>query len=358
MYYTLANNTAYNDGCGIYCKDSNPILTNVTIANNTANFGGGIYCFLNSNPVLENTIIWNNLPQEICFSSSNTANSITILYSDIMDGEAGIITNDNGVINWLEGNINQNPLFENSTNNDYHLTWENFPIDDNSKSPCINSGNPESPHNSDNTTVDMGAFYYNCNYYIDFSTEIRFGYASLNVNFLNSSSGSAENYFWDFENDGIYDSFEENPTIIYSQSGVYDVKLKMISDTFVDSLLKTNYIVIQENELLPPENLTINIVNSDVILNWTAIDVPSVLRDNLYYLIYKSSFPDSDFEFLDYTIEETTYTHTEIDNEMFYFVIGFVGTLESFNNYLMNNKKQINNKNKEKKCLENQLLQF
>ena len=359
----IANNTAYNDGCGIYCKESNPTLTNVTIADNAANLGGGIYCFLDSNPVLENTILWNNSPQQIYFSNSNTANSVTISYGDIMNGETGIITNGNGIVNWLEGNINQNPLFENSTNNDYHLTWQNFPIDDASKSPCINTGNPVYPLDPDGTIIDMGAFYYHCNFQtnLNFTADCRFGYETLFVNFTSSTDIVVDNYYWDFENDGIIDSNEENPIYNYTQSGVFDVKLKVSVSAWVDSLVKTNYIVIQENELLPPENLTINIVNNNIILDWTEIDIPSVIRDNLYYLIYQSSSPDSDFEFLDYTIEATTYTHTDItgiEDKMFYFVIGFVGTLERLNNYIVNNKTMTKlQTNKEKlrreKCLEN-----
>jgi parallel beta-helix repeat protein len=339
----ITNNTAYNDGGGIYFKSSNPVLTNVTIADNSANVGGGIFCLSDSHPVLENTILWNNSPQEISFSNSNTPCSITISYSDIMNGEAGIIPNNNAIINWLEGNISQNPLFEDSANNDYHLTWENFPIDDETKSPCINTGHPSSDFDPDNTVADIGAFYYPCHFLtnLDFIADKRFGYETLAVNFTSSSDYEIENYYWDFDNDGIIDSNAENPTYTFLQSGAYDVKLKVSTGTFIDSLIKPNYVVIQESELLPPENLNITINNNNAILSWTAIDSKKTYRENLYYLIYHSSFPDSDFEFIDYTIETTTYTHTDIAetvDKKFYLVIGFVGTLERLSNYIMNNK--------------------
>ena len=54
-----------------------------------------------------------------------------IAYSDIQGGEAGIVTNDDGTVNWEEGNIDDNPLFTDPENGDYHLQ-EN--------SPCVGTG--------------------------------------------------------------------------------------------------------------------------------------------------------------------------------------------------------------------------
>jgi len=58
-------------------------------------------------------------------------NTITIAYSDIDGGEEGIETYDNGTVNWLDGNIDADPLFVDAELGDYHLT-EN--------SPCIDTG--------------------------------------------------------------------------------------------------------------------------------------------------------------------------------------------------------------------------
>ena len=151
---TISNNTAvWFNGGGVYCQiNSSPSLKNVTIANNTAEeFGGGICCRDNSNPILVNCILWNDTPEEIYFEYADYSNSITISYSDIQGGEAGIVTNNNGTVNWLEGNINEDPLFVYPANGDYHLT-EN--------SPCIDAGDPSSPLDSDGTITDMGAFYF------------------------------------------------------------------------------------------------------------------------------------------------------------------------------------------------------
>ncbi len=143
----------YSYGGGINCaRYSSPSLVNVTITENSAfEKGGGIYCWFDSNPSLVNCILWNDSPQEIYFSEHGDPNTITISYSDVQGGESEIITNNNGTINWLEGNIDADPLFLDPANGDYHLA-EN--------SPCIDAGDPDSPLDPDGTIADMGAYYY------------------------------------------------------------------------------------------------------------------------------------------------------------------------------------------------------
>jgi len=148
-------------GGGIYCDESSPSLINVTITgNSTNNDGAGIYCD-ESSPSLINCIMWNDTPEEVYFSEYGNPNTITIAYSDIEGGEAGIVTNNNGTVNCLEGNIDSDPLFVDPANANFHLSWANFPIPDETKSPCIDAGDPNSPFDPDGTIADMGAFYFN-----------------------------------------------------------------------------------------------------------------------------------------------------------------------------------------------------
>ncbi len=141
----ISGNSAYKGG-GIYCFiNSNPSLTNVTITENFASVGGGIYCYLDSNPSLLNCILWNDSPQEIYIESG----SATATYSDIQGGWTGT------------GNIDADPLFAGPATGNFHLSWANFPIPDDTKSPCIDAGDPNSPFDPDGTIADMGAFYYN-----------------------------------------------------------------------------------------------------------------------------------------------------------------------------------------------------
>ncbi len=152
----IANNYSSTSGGGIACEFLSDIsLNNVTIVNNIASENGGgvfIYGGGDSSVQTTNSIFWNNLPEEIYFSELGSSNSsITISYSDIQGGEEGIITNGNGIVNWLVGNIDDDPMFVDPLNNNYHLT-EN--------SPCIDAGNPNFPFDPDGTISDMGAFYF------------------------------------------------------------------------------------------------------------------------------------------------------------------------------------------------------
>ncbi len=143
---SVTNNFANNFGGGIYCgKFSDPELINTTISENSAvSNGGGIYCFF-SDPYFQNCILWNDSPDEIYLSSNS---SVQVSFSDIQGGWEG------------EGNIDDNPLFVDPQNGDFHLTWANFPIPDSTMSPCIDAGDPNSPPDPDGTFADMGAFYY------------------------------------------------------------------------------------------------------------------------------------------------------------------------------------------------------
>ncbi len=60
-----------------------------------------------------------------------------------------------------------------------------------------------------------------------------------------------QSWFWDFENDGLYDSFIQNPVYSYDTIGIYDVKLKISNGTFIDSLIKYDYITVDSTP--PPE---------------------------------------------------------------------------------------------------------
>ena len=165
-------------GGGIYCKYSDPSLVNVTISGNiTNNGGGGIYCYDSSVINLTNCILWNDSPEEIYISEYAGPSSLIISYSDIQGGEAGIIINNNGIVNWLEGNIDNDPLFVDPSNGDFNLIGN---------SPCIDAGDPTLPLDPDGTVADMGAYYYDhSNYDITFNSladmnTARYGFAYAN----------------------------------------------------------------------------------------------------------------------------------------------------------------------------------
>lgn len=137
---TLYKNAAQNYGGAIYCNNSNPTLDHVTIFENDASWGGGgIFCIYRSSPILQNVtlsgntakywagavyseessnprltnaILWNNSPHEIRLLYGE----ITVGYSDVKGGRSEIRNDTSswlnaGKVTWLEGNIDDNPLF-------------------------------------------------------------------------------------------------------------------------------------------------------------------------------------------------------------------------------------------------------
>jgi len=139
-----ANNSPF--GGAIYVFNyAQPLITNCTFVENVADYGGAIYCGdLQSEPIIDNSIFWDNegyFDFQI-FATSSTFPPI-VTYSNIANGSSQF---------WFgEGCIDADPLFVDAAAVDFHLL-EN--------SPCIDTGNPDSPYDPDGTRVDMGAFYY------------------------------------------------------------------------------------------------------------------------------------------------------------------------------------------------------
>jgi hypothetical protein len=148
----FSNNSASlginNIGGGINCRISSLTVVNNTFYGNFADdYGGGISCDGASNLTVSNSILWanssSNGPQIYSFGGS-----VIVSYSDIEGGWSG------------DGNIDEDPLFGDPLNNDLNLTWATFP-DPDTKSPCIDTGNPDTEYDDpDGTRNDMGALYF------------------------------------------------------------------------------------------------------------------------------------------------------------------------------------------------------
>ncbi|NQT34513.1 right-handed parallel beta-helix repeat-containing protein [bacterium] len=149
----IDNNISELTGGGIFCtRNSDITVTNCTVTRNESEHGGAIWIGTSSSPIIVNSILWDNSPQEIYYSEDAGAVVVTFTYSDISGGEDGIVTNDNGIIDWGDGNIDEDPQFADPDEGNYHLSED---------SPCIDAGDPNSPEDPDETRADMGAFYFN-----------------------------------------------------------------------------------------------------------------------------------------------------------------------------------------------------
>jgi hypothetical protein len=135
-------------GGGIACRDS-VLLNNNTISDNYCpNAGGGIYRWASALcDTFKNNIIRGNIAETD--SQINCVGSQPVfIYNNVQGGWAG------------EGNIDSDPLFADTAGGDFRLTWANYPAEDSTKSPCIDSGDPSSPPDSDNSRADMGALFF------------------------------------------------------------------------------------------------------------------------------------------------------------------------------------------------------
>ncbi|MDP8210824.1 MAG: GLUG motif-containing protein, partial [Candidatus Stygibacter australis] len=92
---------------------------------------------------------------------------------------------------------------------------------------------------------DLEWSFYN-NLLANFEATPTSGLLPLTVNFFDGSfSGSPiTSWQWDFENDGVIDSYEQNPTWVYNEPGIYSVSLTVSDDIERDTSteLKENYI--------------------------------------------------------------------------------------------------------------------
>jgi hypothetical protein len=123
---TIIGCTIMRHGTGIFHAGPASTITNCTIYANIQ----GLSC--NGNEVtIKNTILWGNHDYEISIGQFSTA---SVSYCDVEDGRAGIVVY--GTLNWGEGNIELNPVFEDAA---CRLSGD---------SPCIDAG--------DNTAVPAG----------------------------------------------------------------------------------------------------------------------------------------------------------------------------------------------------------
>ena len=113
----------------IFLYHSTLNLLNITVSENTSS-RPLIHC-LDSKLSMANTIFWDTSPKNIYTHKDDYPCSITVLNSNIQGGKDAITVTESVSLNWLDGNIDSDPLFEDPASN-------NFALQENS--PCIDAG--------------------------------------------------------------------------------------------------------------------------------------------------------------------------------------------------------------------------
>jgi PKD repeat protein len=249
------NESGHDDGGGILISASSPKIINNTIAFNKAEEGEGVLITGNSNPNFINTLIFYNRDRYEDLNAGGeiyieTASARPGFYNcDIQAGISGIGMYSGVYQGIAKGNIDRVPFFRSGETNDLTLLWNNYPVADDSKSPCIDAGTFDSPHDPDGSPADIGARYFDQSLSdfpprVEFMADTLLGYNTLLVTFKDlSDHGNSKitEWHWAF-GDGATSS-AQNPAHEYKTEGRFDVMLTVKDENgFEKALKKEKYI--------------------------------------------------------------------------------------------------------------------
>ena len=165
----FANNISVHFAGGLAISDSSPMLANLTVVNNLS-IGvncGGIFFYQHSSPIVLNCIVYdnfNNVPlEEPVQMWSWTYDDFAPEFHNCLVQFGFDNISNNEVISIYENCLDEDPLFVDPENEDFHLGAE---------SPCINAGSPDTPASIldgldlegtgrvNDGLIDLGAYEY------------------------------------------------------------------------------------------------------------------------------------------------------------------------------------------------------
>ncbi|MBK9356288.1 MAG: S8 family serine peptidase [Bacteroidales bacterium] len=123
----------------------------------------------------------------------------------------------------------------------------------------------------------------------NFIADKKAGGVPMNVNFTDYSLPDASHpiltWQWDFNNDGIIDSYVQNPSWTYNEPGIFDVKLIVSNEVASDTIVKQGFIEINTGYLVyegvPGGN------------GYSGSFIRDYLQDHVYTVTYRNSLPES-----------------------------------------------------------------
>ncbi len=95
--------------------------------------------------------------------------------------------------------------------------------------------------------ADIQELYHQDNWDVscDFTVDNQSSLFGSTVNFTDLSDGAVDSWEWDFDNDGIIDSTEQNPSCFYDAPGTYSVSLTVNWDGVSSTTTKEDYVTIE-----------------------------------------------------------------------------------------------------------------
>jgi PKD repeat protein len=81
----------------------------------------------------------------------------------------------------------------------------------------------------------------------DFSASPQYGQTPLIVQFADESTHDPTTWEWDFQNDGVFDAFIQNPSFTYFEPGTYTVRLIVENSAAADTVTKESYITVTQD---------------------------------------------------------------------------------------------------------------
>jgi PKD repeat protein len=110
----------------------------------------------------------------------------------------------------------------------------------------------------------------------DFNKNVSSGPAPLAVRFTDTSTGNPDAWSWDFDNDGIIDSTEQNPVHTYTLPGSYSVTLTVTNAGGNNTRLKPDFITVTS-----PSTRVISIIPNQLILHAGEMGSVTLIIDQL-----------------------------------------------------------------------------
>ncbi len=259
----ISNNESYNNGGGFFSYYSTINFTHSLITNNTAFDAGGAFSLRNPHETnIINATIYGNLQNRgiIQLEQENSQIPELNIFNTV------IWNNEGNLYHVVEGIINVNDYYNLIDINPQFIDQENFNFYLQSSSPCIDTGDPNSPLDPDGTRADIGAYYYhqNENSFLGCTDELACNYnidANTHDDSCDYSCHNSGNYSLNFN--GIDDYISLDPPFEGYNSN-YSIALSFYANSYDGRMIYFN----RNHDMSSYIRLTNNPANNNIELNF------------------------------------------------------------------------------------------